>query len=197
MHLGTHNTNPEHLNRNGIINCAGEHNLPIIMHASCEHFNELENIIKSNPDINVVIAHMGYLMNELTKIVKNYDNAYFDTSAFTHNNFKISIVSALLNEKSDLLKQILSPYYEAKALKLPFKVKTTQDLVEWLLTDEIIKYSELIKTAVEFIGPEKILFGSDEGWCPIMEQLEIIKNSPIKESDKEKIFYKNFETIMK
>lgn len=195
LHFGTHTTNPENLNRNGVINCAGEYDLPILLHAAYENEYNLELIVKKNPDLNFIFPHLGFMRYTVNNIVKKNNNAYLDTSAFTHNNLKKSLAYRAINcGGSSYSKDFYKGYSKAVNFKT---IKTTYDLIDWLIDDEIIDYKKLIESIVKEFGSEKIIFGSDEAWCPIKEQLNTINQSGISKTDKKNILYKNAESLLR
>ena len=183
IHLSAATVNVEILEYNGIVKTAEEYDLPLIVHMNPKDCEGIKQIAEKNMDVKFIIAHIAYLQTDFFNLVKKFDNVFFDTSAFVHENFKYSMVASIVTNKD-----FNSEFAECLNPKLGEKDKIN-------LKEIKIDYNKMIELVVEMAGSNNFLFGSDEGWSPLEEQIRIINESNISSSDKENIFYKNFNKI--
>ena len=54
---------------------------------------------------------------------------------------------------------------------------------------------EILKQSVKILGPEKVVFGTDWPYKPMNIEIEKFDHLGLKNSDLEKIFYKNAEYL--
>ncbi len=204
VHFNCKDINPIILEKYNIIKSAGNHGLNLIIHPSDSYSKNFEEVVKRNKDVNFIIAHLGFLEENNVNTVINNDNAYFDTSAFIHQNFKDKIYGLKIYDKiAGLLgkevKSVIHSYFQEL---VNVKKVSRYELEKGVSEPELflrllcsVDSEKLIETVVEELGSHNILFGSDESWSPVKEQIDIIKNTNISSEDKNNIFYRNFEKI--
>ncbi|HUK61587.1 MAG TPA: amidohydrolase family protein [Stellaceae bacterium] len=80
-----------------------------------------------------------------------------------------------------------------ESAKIKCKRLPSSYLKEHLAVDTMGIWAPHVREAVEVFGPDRVMFGTDYGPVPIdpSEHVDIVKNLPISEDDKEKILWRN------
>ncbi len=203
VHFGCVMVKPGVLEEYEVVKTAMDYGLPLIIHQGPVHSSDLKDVIMRNGAVDFIIAHLGFLDDNIVKAVKDYDNAFLDTSAFTHDNFKymVSQMSILKFIRKDSDIGIHESFRDLIEINLPSKAKLTDVIVKNLLNldnlynSSSINLERVIELMVGEVGSQKILFGSDEAWSPLEGQLSIIRDCSISSVDKDNIFFRNFDRL--
>jgi len=192
VHSDSVNGRPLMLKDNHLIDFAERHELPIIIHVNNSFYSEFSRLISDNANVNFIIAHLAFLHKDF---MFRQENVYYDTSAITHVNFKSNVVfNFIKNDVEPCFFNATKVNYSN--ISLPSFLKKINGKTEIYKNVEL-NLERIISSAVKRLGSDHMLSGFDYAWSTPLEQIRIIESSSISESDKENIFYKNFDKLIK
>ena len=162
----------------------GEKYLGVKFHGSYEDLPITNEIYKPVLDVlndknAILLVHTGRFKDGDISSNTSYQHAVLVAKKYP----KIKVIMAHLggNDTSivkkalDASKDIKNIWFETSGITTPFRVER----------------------AVEVIGPERILFGSDAPWCSFRSIYYSVEDSLLDEKIKSMIFYENFIKLLK
>ncbi len=159
-----------------IVKIAEEQGIVIFIHMN--DFDYYKNdlfldIVKTNPNVNFIILHLGFLQDGFLSALCRNDNLYLETSALNlplFSNILVNFSEKLIDK--DFFKKILS-------------------------SDNLsISLERIILELDNLIGSEKILFGSDEPWSSLEGQIKFFNNLELEHKKKRNILYNNARKVL-
>ena len=184
------------LETSGILKSAEKNEIPILIHLNSEntHGNENLGIIADKyNNIDFVIAHFGFVQNNLLNLVSMNENIFLDTAGITHKNFLKAVLN--YNRIGNATDYMVSTFLSQKITE-EFAVESENVIFKQVLSS-VLDSKKLIEVLTDTCGSNHLIFGSDEPWSSMSLIIPIIENADIKESDKENIFYNNAKKILK
>ncbi len=117
-----------------------------------------------------------------------------------HYKGKIILAHCARFSKNDLLKIKKSDnlYIDISPFMILFRsmIYKPETLYDMKYLGKIDNPNKLLKKVIEFIGVNKIVFGSDTPFSNLNEEIDFIKNCDILNEEREQILYKNLESLL-